>query len=92
MATGHDHDINNGGSKSGIDTNCNKLYPNKIPMDSHQVIPAVVDEKLRVIGVKRLRVADASVIPANGIPSAPIASICMAIGLAAAEYLTEDET
>ena len=47
---------------------------------------AVVDSKLRVIGVKGLRVADASVIPK--IPSGPIAAVCMAIGVAAAEFLS----
>lgn len=47
----------------------------------------VVDEELKVIGIKKLRIADASVIPA--IPTSPTSAICMAIGLACAELLIE---
>ena len=46
---------------------------------------AVVDDELRVLGVKRLRVADASVMP--HIPSGPVAATCMAIGVAAFEFI-----
>jgi choline dehydrogenase len=46
----------------------------------------VVDSCLRVRGVGSLRIADASVFPT--IPSGPIAAICMAVGLYAAELLT----
>jgi choline dehydrogenase len=49
---------------------------------------AVVDEDLRVIGVNKLRVADASVI--CHIPNVPIAKLCMVIGVAAAERLTNE--
>jgi choline dehydrogenase len=48
----------------------------------------VVDEELRVHQVDKLRVADASVFP--HIPSAPIASIVMAVGLAAGEMISRD--
>lgn len=53
----------------------------------------VVDEKLRVHGVKRLRVADASVMP--HIPTGPTAATCMAIGSACGCFIAnqdEDET
>jgi hypothetical protein len=46
----------------------------------------VVDSELRVKGVLGLRIADASVFPS--IPSAPIAAVCMAVGEAAAEFLS----
>lgn len=46
---------------------------------------SVVDEHLRVRGVRGLRVADASVIPA--IPSVPIAATCMTIGVMAADFI-----
>ena len=46
---------------------------------------AVVDDELRVLGVKRLRVADASVMP--HIPSGPVAATCMAVGVAAFEFI-----
>ena len=46
-----------------------------------------VDEELRVHGVNYLRVADASVFPA--LPSNPIASIVMAIGIGAGEMINE---
>lgn len=48
----------------------------------------VVDVDLKVHGVDRLRVADASVFP--HIPSAPIASIVMSVGLAAGEMINLD--
>lgn len=48
----------------------------------------VVDEALQVKGVKGLRVADASVFPR--IPSCPIAAICMAVGLRAADLITRN--
>ena len=50
----------------------------------------VVDEKLRVLGVSGLRVADASVMP--HIPSGPLAAVCMGIGAAAFEFLTTADT
>ena len=46
----------------------------------------VVDEELRVRGVKGLRVADASVFP--HILTGPISAVCMAIGLKAADLMT----
>jgi hypothetical protein len=45
----------------------------------------VVDADLKVHGVDKLRVADASVFP--HIPSAPIASVVMSVGLAAGELI-----
>jgi choline dehydrogenase-like flavoprotein len=51
---------------------------------------AVVDYKLRVLGVNGLRVADASVMP--HIPSGPISATCMAMGAACAEFLHEVES
>jgi hypothetical protein len=48
----------------------------------------VVDEELKVHRVQKLRVADASVFP--HIPSAPIAAIVMAVGLAAGEMISRD--
>jgi choline dehydrogenase-like flavoprotein len=47
----------------------------------------VVDEELKVIGIKKLRIADASVIPA--ISTGPTSAVCMAVGLACAELLIE---
>ena len=38
----------------------------------------VVDQEFRIIGLKNVRVCDASVIPA--IPSSPIQAVCMALG------------
>jgi len=52
--------------------------------DDHS-INGVVDSDLRVHGIDRLRIVDASVIP--HIPSGPISAICMAIGLRAAELI-----
>jgi hypothetical protein len=49
----------------------------------------VVDARLRVRGVRALRVADASVFPR--IPTAPIAATCMAVAAAAAEFLLEGD-
>lgn len=49
----------------------------------------IVDENLRVAGVDGLRVADASVVPLNGLPNAPIQSLCMVIGLKAANLIQE---
>lgn len=46
----------------------------------------VVDDELKVKGVHGLRVADASVFP--WIPTAPIAGVCMAVGLRLGELLT----
>jgi choline dehydrogenase-like flavoprotein len=48
---------------------------------------AVLDEALRVRGVDRLRVADASVFPA--IPTANINMTCMMVGEKAAALLLE---
>jgi choline dehydrogenase len=45
----------------------------------------VVDEELRVKGIRNLRIADASVIPE--IPSGPITATIMCIGVAAAEFI-----
>jgi choline dehydrogenase-like flavoprotein len=45
----------------------------------------VVDDELRVKGIKNLRIADASVIPE--IPSGPITATIMCIGVAAAEFI-----
>lgn len=45
----------------------------------------VVDEQLRVHGVRGLRIADASVIPA--IPSSPTHAICMVIGEACGDLV-----
>lgn len=50
-------------------------------------INGVVDEYLRVVGVEGLRVADASIVPLNGLPNAPIQSLCMTIGLKAAKLI-----
>jgi len=47
----------------------------------------VVDQSLRVIGVEGLRIADASVVPLNGLPNAPIQSLCMVIGLKCAKLI-----
>jgi hypothetical protein len=51
-----------------------------------------VDERLRVLGIDDLRVADASVIPSYGISTSPISAIVMAIGIAAAEFIDADRT
>ena len=48
----------------------------------------VVDERLRVSGVKNLRIADASVMPE--IPSGNINAACLMIGERAAELIRED--
>lgn len=45
----------------------------------------VVNEELKVHSIKSLRIADASIFPA--IPSTPIVSIVMSIGLAAGELI-----
>jgi choline dehydrogenase-like flavoprotein len=50
----------------------------------------VVDESLRVIGTEGLRIADASVVPLNGLPNAPIQSLCMVIGLKCAKLIIQD--
>lgn len=47
----------------------------------------VVDEHFRVIGVKKLRVVDASVIPA--IPSSPTQALCMVLGEACGQLMLE---
>jgi choline dehydrogenase len=49
----------------------------------------VVDDQLRVHGVRGLRVADASVIPA--IPSSPTQALCMVIGQACGDLLLAKE-
>lgn len=49
----------------------------------------VVDDELRVHCYKRLRIADASVIPK--IPTGPISAVCMAIGLRAGELILSSE-
>jgi len=51
---------------------------------------AVVDAKLRVIGVRGLRVADASIMPV--IPNANTNSTCIMIGERAADLITNTET
>ena len=56
-----------------------------MPSKSDPDRETVVDEELRVKGIKNLRVADASVIPE--IPSGPIAATIMCIGVAAADFL-----
>lgn len=48
----------------------------------------VVDSRLRVHHIDKLRIADASVFPS--IPSAPIAATVMAVGLAAGEFINDD--
>jgi choline dehydrogenase len=48
-------------------------------------ITGVVDEEFRVHGVSKLRIADASVIPA--IPSSPTQAICMLLGEACGQLL-----
>lgn len=48
----------------------------------------VVDSQLRVYGIKRLRVADASVIPLS--TSSHINSICIMIGEKAADFIKKD--
>ncbi len=50
---------------------------------------AVVDEKLRVLGVEGLRVADTSVMPC--IASGPTAACAMMIGVAAFDFLRADK-
>lgn len=45
----------------------------------------VVDEEFRVLGVTKLRVADASVIPA--IPSSPTQALCMVLGEACGQLV-----
>lgn len=48
----------------------------------------VVDEALRVMGVRRLRIADCSIFPS--MPSAPTAATAMAVGRRAGELVTEE--
>ncbi len=48
----------------------------------------VVDERLRVMGVKNLRIADASVMP--DIPSGNINAPCIMIGERASDLIKED--
>ena len=38
-----------------------------------------VDEDLRLAGLKNVRVCDASVVPARGIPNSPIAALCQVL-------------
>ena len=52
---------------------------------STKLSEGVVDEELRVRGLRGLRIADSSVFP--HIPSGPIAAVCMAVGLKAADLL-----
>lgn len=49
--------------------------------------PNYLDSSLKVMGVEKLRVADASVFPRKGIPSGPIQATVMAIALYAAECI-----
>jgi hypothetical protein len=49
----------------------------------------VVNEYLSVIGCRRLRIADASIIPLYGIQNVPISLSVMAIALKASEFIQE---
>ena len=49
----------------------------------------VVDERLRVLGVEDIRIADASII--SSIPSAPIAATCMTIAERLASMICEEK-
>jgi choline dehydrogenase-like flavoprotein len=74
-------------TKTSISTRSTKDYMTSILARDPT---AVVDYKLRVLGVSGLRVADASVMP--HIPSGPISATCMAMGAACAEFLHEIES
>jgi choline dehydrogenase len=53
-----------------------------------EAVAGVVTDRLRVKGLRNLRVADASVIP--HIPNFAIAKLVMLIGLRAADFIRED--
>ena len=38
-----------------------------------------VGEDLRLVGLKNVRVCDASVVPVRGIPNSPIAALCQVL-------------
>ena len=50
---------------------------------------AVVDAELKVLGVRNLRVADASVFPR--IPSGPTSATCMAVGVGLGRLILEEK-
>ena len=53
------------------------------------IVRGVVDTDFKVLGVNKLRVADASVIPA--IPSSPTQALCMVLGEACGEIILKDK-
>lgn len=63
------------------------VVTNDIQSVGHSSEEAIVDEQLCVIGLSNVRIVDASVIPAQGIPSGPISSVCMVIGATAADFI-----
>jgi choline dehydrogenase len=52
-----------------------------------RVNTGVIDDELRPLGITNLRVADASIVPENGIPNCPTALMCMSIGLATSDLI-----
>lgn len=57
--------------------------------EKEKVTRGVVDVNFTVLGVKKLRVADASVIPA--IPSSPTQALCMVLGEACGDLILKEK-
>jgi len=60
----------------------------QMPSHHNDSQTSIVDDHLRVKGIERLRIADASVIP--HIPTFPIAKLCMMIGFNLTRILKEE--